>query len=219
MRSKKTTFDTIVQQQVRTTSQFLKDNQEILVVNADKGNVTVLINKEDYVNKMQSLLNDATTYRVLTDDPTKKIQAKCNRLISNWKKQKNITKWEARKLSRYNSVIGKMYGQIKIHKDGEPIRPIVASINTPTYNLSKMYANILKNVTGNTRRSIKNSLDFKEKLKNIKLPDGYVLASLDVVSLFTKIPKEMVYEAINKKWFQIKKFTTLPKSEFMKGIR
>ena len=66
---------------------------------------------------------------------TKKIQAKCNRLISNWKNQNYIDKWEAKRLRRYNSVIAKTYGQIKIHKQGQPPRPVVSSTNTPTYNL------------------------------------------------------------------------------------
>ena len=128
-------------------------------------------------------------------------------------------KWTARKLRRYNSVIAKMYGTIKIHKEGEPARPVVASINSPTYNLSKMFSDILTNVTGNTRRSIKNSMDFKKKINNVRVPEGYMLVSLDVISLFTNIPNELVYKAIHNKWFQIKKFTTLPKSEFIKGIK
>ena len=41
---------------------------------------------------------------------TKKIQAKCNRLISNWKNQNYIDKWETKRLRRYNSVIAKTYG-------------------------------------------------------------------------------------------------------------
>lgn len=58
-----------------------------------------------------------------------------------------------------------MYGQVKIHKQGNPLRSIVDCIDTPTYNISKMYANILKNVTGKTRKSIKNAFNSKTKLK------------------------------------------------------
>lgn len=63
----------------------------------------------------------------------------------------------------YNSVIAKLYGQIKIHKQGDPPTPIVASIDSPTCNLSKMYANILKNVTGNNIRSVKISTNSNKK--------------------------------------------------------
>lgn len=219
MRGKKTTFDTILHMQIEKTKQYLKENPDILVLNADKGNVTVLMNKNDYIHKMETLLNDNGTYQILKEDPTNKIEAKCNRLITQWKNQEFITIHTAKRLRRYNSLIAKMYGQIKIHKEGNPPRPVVASIQSPTYNLSKWYAEILKNVTGKTRRSIKNSTQFKEKMDNVRLPDGYVLVSLDVISLFTKIPKELVYLALDKNWFKIKKHTTLPKNEFIRGIK
>lgn len=219
MRSNKTTGEIIMNKQYKETKKFLENNPDIIVLNADKGNTTVLMKKDDYLMKMQTLLDDENTYRRIASDPTKKIQSKCNRLISNWKNENFISQGEARKLRRYNAVIAKMYGTIKIHKDGEPPRPVVASMNSPTYNLAKMYANILRNVTGKTRRSVKNSLDFKENMNNVRLPEGYILVSLDVISLFTKIPKEMVYEEINRQWFQIKKYTKIPKNEFMKGVK
>lgn len=219
MRTKKSTFECILKHQVKETKTFLKEHPEILVVNADKGNVTVLINKTDYMEKMKSLLNDEKTYRVLPTDPTNKIQAKCNRVITQWKNSEYITIPEARKLRRYNAVIAKLYGTIKIHKEGEPARPVVASIDSPTYNLSKMYADILKNVTGKTRRAVKNSTEFKQKIDNVRIPEGYELVSLDVVSLFTNIPTKLVLQAIDRYWFQIKKFTTLPKNEFVRGLK
>lgn len=198
MRTKKTTRDTIFQSQCDTTKQFLKDNPDIIVLNADKGNVTVIMKKDDYIDKMQQLLNDEKTYEILPIDPTNKIEAKCNKLITQWKNNEYISKKQARNLRRYNSVIAKMYGQVKIHKENDPLRPIVSSIQSPTYNLSKWYANVLKNVTGKTRRSIKNATEFKEKMENTRLPDDYMLVSLDVISLFTKIPNELVYLAIDK---------------------
>lgn len=82
-----------------------------------------------------------------------------------------------------------------------------------------MYTKILKNVTGKTRKSIKNALDFREKIKSSKLPEGYVLISLDVVSLFTNIPNELVLKAIDLNWFKIKKHTTLPKAQFVNGLK
>ena len=99
------------------------------------------------------------------------------------------------------------------------MRPIVASIGSPTYNLSKMFANILKKVVGNTTRSVKNSTVLVSKLRRIRLPPTYKLISLDIVSLFTNIPNELVYEAINKRWTKIKNFTTLPKDEFLVGVK
>lgn len=98
-----------------------------------------------------------------------------------------------------------MYGLIKIHKSGHPARPIVASINSATYNLSKMFANILKNVVGNSNRTIHNATELVTKLRKIRLPKNYILISFDVVSLFTNIPNDLVYAAIHKRWTKIQK--------------
>lgn len=62
-------------------------------------------------------------------------------------------------------------------------------------------------------------IDFQEKIINAKLPDEYILVSLDVVSLFTNIPNDLVYKAVDNKWFQIKKFTILPKKKFVIGLK
>lgn len=91
-------------------------------------------------------------------------------------------------------------------------------VDAPTYNLSKMFVDILKNFNRKTKRSVKNAAELKEKLKKLEIPKGYILVSLDVVSLFTKILKELVYEAIEAKWNKIKKFTKLPK-DTLKIIR
>lgn len=218
-RTKNNSMDVILNEHFKITKEFIRMNPEIIVLNADKGNVTVLLPKEQYINKMEMLLQDRKTYVVLEKDPTNKIEAQCNLVISTWKNQRHITDREAKKLRRYNSHLARMYGQVKIHKEGNPLRPIVDCINSPTYNLSKMYADILKNVTGNTRKSVRNSFEFKEKINDTVLPEGYVLVSLDVVSLFTNIPNDLVYKAVDKRWFQIRKFTNLPKSEFLKGLK
>ena len=42
--------------------------------------------------------------------------------------------------------------------------------------------------------------------------------SLDVISLFTKIPKELVYQCIRDKWSEIKQFTKLPMDEILSGM-
>lgn len=91
--------------------------------------------------------------------------------------------------------------------------------DAPTYNLSKMFVEIFKNINCKTNRSIKNASELKQKLKKLKVPRGYILVSLDVVSLFTKIPSELVYQAVEKKWTKIRKFTNLPKDEFLLGLK
>lgn len=110
-----------------------------------------------------------------------------------------------------------MYGLIKIHKTGNPIRPIVASRGSLTYNLPREFSDILRNVVRNTNRSVKNSAELRERVKNIKIPKNYTLVSSDVKSLFTNIPNELVYEAVKKRWRNISRHTDLPLDKFIEG--
>uniref|UniRef100_A0A1B0CHD6 Uncharacterized protein n=2 Tax=Lutzomyia longipalpis TaxID=7200 RepID=A0A1B0CHD6_LUTLO len=51
------------------TMQFLRENREnIVVTNADKGNITVIMNKDEYVEKMQELVNDETLLMPFRND-------------------------------------------------------------------------------------------------------------------------------------------------------
>lgn len=213
------TIDEIVKSNHAATLTFLEQHPQLLVLNADKGNVTVVMYKMDYVSKMEVLLDDGKTYLKIDRDPTVAIQDKVNELFTHWQDEKYITEGQGKWYRRYNSVCSKMYGLIKIHKPGHPVRPIVASINSPTYNLSKMFANILRNVVGKTGRTVKNATELVGKLRRMRLPSNYMLISLDVVSLFTNIPNDLVYAAVHKRWSKIKKFTNLPKDEFLAGIK
>jgi len=40
---------------------FLRDNEEVFVTRADKGQVTVIMNKQTYINKINKTLDDART--------------------------------------------------------------------------------------------------------------------------------------------------------------
>lgn len=216
--TKRNTVDEIMKANHEATKTFLGSNPHLLVLNADKCNVTVVMLRSDYDRKMDDLLNDTTTYLPLNHDPTASIQEKVNKLFSHWQEQHYITNGQGKWYRKYNSVCSKLYGLVKIHKDGYPIRPIVASIGSPTYNLSKMVCKILKNVVGKSHRTIKNATELVKKIRKVRLPANFVLISLDVVSLFTNIPKELVISAVHKRWAKIKKFTNLPKDEFIVGL-
>lgn len=218
MRTRYSTKERFLKEQLQETKTYLKDNDDILVVNADKGNTTVIITKEEYHQKMMSHLNDRTTYEVLNKDPTESIERKVNALLTKWENNQCITPERAKWLRSYTSVNPKIYLQIKHHKEGNPGRPIVSFVNAPTYNLSKMYSSIIKNVVGKTNKTVKNSREFKTKISRARLPKNYELASLDATSLFTNVSKELTLKAVNKKWNKINKCTNTPKDEFVEGL-
>lgn len=49
----------------KLTTKFCRDNPNILFTRADKGNVTVAMTKEYYINKMENILKDNSTYSII----------------------------------------------------------------------------------------------------------------------------------------------------------
>jgi hypothetical protein len=78
----------------------------------------------EYIFKMEELLKDDKTYMEIKKDITETIQRKTNELISNWVKKSYISNQKGTELHRYNSVISKIYGLPKTHKNDCPLRPI-----------------------------------------------------------------------------------------------
>jgi tRNA A37 threonylcarbamoyladenosine biosynthesis protein TsaE len=73
-----------------------------------------------------------------------------------------------------------MYGLPKIHKVDVPFRPIVSSINSPTYSLSRFYGDVINNDLYKTESFVKNSEELRDFLLSIRIPQGYAIISLDV---------------------------------------
>ena len=79
-------------------------------------------------------------------------------------------------------------------------------------------ADSIKNTVGQNDYYVKNSFEFKNFIDRIHIPQNYILISLDVTSLYTNIPINLVKHIIDKEWHSLKNFTTLPKEEFQKAL-
>ena len=64
----------------------LKTDKDIVILPADKGQVTVVMDRTDYHNKMNELVNDKQTYEELKRDPTPALQRKLNSKLLKLKK-------------------------------------------------------------------------------------------------------------------------------------
>ena len=84
-----------------------------------------------------------------------------------------------------------LYSLCKVHKAVVdvclPFCPILSSIGTPTYKLTKHLVPKLASITAN-ELSVKDSFCFAEEIVNQN--SNFIMGSLDVDSLFTNIPLE-----------------------------
>ena len=77
---------------------------------------------------------------------------------------------------------------IKVHKKNFPGRPVVSQVDDPTYNMCKELTRILNPLDESGRSFIKDSFALKDMLKNITITDDCRLFSLDIKSLYPKVP-------------------------------
>lgn len=83
----------------------------------------------------------------------------------------------------------KFYGLPKIHKKEVPLRPIVSSIGSITYEVAKYLKEVIGPLVGKTEHHVKNSTDFVQKIKGLEVHPSQKLVSFDVSAPFTSIPQ------------------------------
>ena len=186
-----------------TALKSLSKKENLIITRPDKGNGVVLLNKDSYLEKMTTILNDASKFSQVTSDVFAfllKMEDKVNRLLRKFRANNIISDSTFYNLYCSGSRPGVMYGLPKVHKEGCPIRPILAAIGTHNYNLAKFLVPILDPISV-SEYTVKDSFSFAKELSDLSFPNG-VMASFDVQSLFTNIPLAETIEICISDLFQ-----------------
>ena len=125
----------------------LKDDKNRVILTADKGVAIVVMHKEDYIHQVQELLSHPA-YRVIPRDPTNRIKAQLITKLRKIKKDNNMDEGIYKAMYPTGCVSPKFYGLPKIHKTGNPLRPIVSSRGSVTYGVAKVLSRVLKPLVG-----------------------------------------------------------------------
>lgn len=133
-------MDRLLSSKVNDTKAFIKDNQNILFTKADKGNVTLAIDRSIYNKKfyMFFLMNNTIS--------------NCQKILFSVGKNQ-LMRWKKKWLKLgvheldysfdilYKNInttnLARAYGLSKIHEKDLPVRIIVSTVNSPTYFLDK----------------------------------------------------------------------------------
>ena len=108
--------------------------------------------------------------------------------MSDWK---SITEDVWKHLSSTQTKPARFSLLLKIHKPGNPSRPIIASCEAPTERISKFVDYRLRPLVRTIPSIIKDTTDFLMKVQSLtNLPSNTLLVTLDVSSLYTNIPHE-----------------------------
>jgi hypothetical protein len=167
----------------------LKQRTDIVILKADKGNSTVVLDRSDYDKKVLDIVEDKSTYQKLRSDPTLKVERELN------KKLVTISKDMRRRFGSSDAICPRFYGLPKIHKPGCPLRPIVSYLGSPLYRIAQYLSLVLQPLLSKTY-SVRNSSQFVKELVQVNPKQDDVFVSFDVVSLFPSVPPDLVLDIV-----------------------
>ena len=157
----------------------------------------VVMDREEYIQKSEELLNQPN-YKIIQTDPTTKFKNKLISILKSIKSEGGIDENTYKRLYPTGATPSKYYGLPKIHKPGMPLRPIISSIGSVTYATAKELSRILKPLKGRSPHHVMNNQDFLESIRGIQLLPEECMVSYDVEALFTSVAVESAISMIRK---------------------
>ena len=157
----------------------------------------MVLDKEEYIKKADELLRQSS-YKNIPTDPTNRYKNKLISLLKKIKTEGGMDEATYRRLYHTGASPPTFYGLPKVHKSGMPLRPIVSSIGSVTYETSKELSRILKPLGGRSPHHVQNNQEFLKQLGDIKLGPDDIMMSYDVKALFTSVPIRPALKIIQK---------------------
>ncbi|XP_045023551.1 uncharacterized protein LOC123467847 [Daphnia magna] len=176
----------------------LQSETKLHILKADKGRNTVIWEADAYDREATRQLSDITTYTELTlseyHSHLQRIHCLCETLSENLLANGYITTMEDEAIRSTETRGAYIYFLPKTHKDINktsltfPGRPIVATFTSGTYLLDKLITEVTAPLLPRIPGSLIDTSDLVDKLPKQKLPEGTLITTMDVTSLYPNIP-------------------------------
>ena len=179
----------------------LQKREDIVIKPADKGSAVVVMDRDHYVSEAERQLNDSTFYKPLDHDPTPEFAKQVSDTVSEMHDQGLISEKNMAYLIVDQPKAGRFYLLPKIHKAGNPGRPIVFANGHPTEKISEFVDLHLQSHVQTLPSYLQDTTDFLKKQEALgPIPSGALLVSMDVTSLYTNIPHSDGIKACEEAW-------------------
>ena len=206
------------------TLQALSRNKEIKICKYDKGNGVVVLDNDDYFNKLDKIVLDKEKFEEIRVDSNKvhpiiSNEDSIKRYLYNHVKN-NVEETVYNNILPSGSQPGKLYGLCKVHKAGYPMRPVISMVGTAEYKLAKFLDTFIKpNI--NVDFTVDSTGAFVKKLEDFQFKRGDYSVSFDVSSLFTNVPLDETIQLIAEKVYSVesKIIPSFPKKVFIKLMK
>ena len=152
----------------------LRKNDHIIVTKPDKGSGVVLLNKSDYVDKMNKILDDQSKFRrlgpVSSNDNTAIIESRLQKRLLDLVKADLMPKWIHDAIRPTGSQRPRMYRLPKTRKEGTTLRPILSMTGSSHHELGKWLASLLQPVLERfSSHCISHSFTFATTMQNLDI--------------------------------------------------
>ena len=149
------------------------------------------MNRDHYISEAERQLGDFTYYRLLDHDPTPEFTKIVSEAIIEMHDEGHISEKNRNYLLVDQPKASRFYHLPKIHKAGNPGRPIVSANDHLTEKISEFVDLQLQPHVQNLPSYLKDTTDFLRKQNaQAPFPPDTLLVSMDVTSLYTNIPHQ-----------------------------
>lgn len=189
----------------------------IIITKADKGNKTVILDRDDYIRRVGAMLqNDAF---VLVDRPEAKLNTWMREARSTVQSCNTIMELRERaNVRQSNYQFPRLYALPKIHKPGElKFRPISSDIQSPNYKIAKWLCAKFKRFQQPRGFSVTNTYEFINKMRYYKFKQNEIMVSFDIESMYTNISVGEAEQSI-KLWLESIGTSNKKVSEYMQLV-
>lgn len=174
----------------KKSMQNLTSRTDIIIKPADKGGAIVVLNTTDYLQEAYRQLNDLKFYERLPGDPTEKYTRIVATELKKLLDEGRITRSEHKLMRPVHPRPGRFYILPKIHKPGNPGRPIISGIGTVTEPISGYVDKLIGHIPCTLGSYVKDTSHFLRDIADLRIPKHSYLVTLDVSSLYTNIPHD-----------------------------
>jgi hypothetical protein len=179
----------------KTLKQFQNEHKKVKVIfrQTDKSKVFHADKPETYIEKSAAYMRKTDAYVEVEQSPLNGMIERTVELLRNLIERKLLPGkyFEKLKPSNEESELPHLYYNPKDHKIGEPLRPIVSGMKSPTQKISAFLDKIIRPIFDSvTPYSLTNSIEFLKSLEQYKTTSETLLYTFDITDLYTMIPQQ-----------------------------
>ena len=158
---------TFLKKRLRKALNNLKERDDVIFTEADKGGAVVIWDTKDYIEEAEQQLDNEKFYHKLNYCPTEEHSRLVSSTLHEFANNSELSKEIADGLKPVNAATPRFYLLPKIHKEGNPGRPVVSSVNSHTSNISKFVDHHIQPFAKVLRSYVKDTTDILTKIKDL----------------------------------------------------